>query len=282
MKLIFATMALFAVLCVPVSAQTQPAGSVSNEVTVPANVQCKTPVLNMFNTPKECQDTYASGCYAVYQSKSRLLYAKNPTNGTTRIKSPPERDICVLMLTFGSGWMWIIQDTNTDLRWNHNTEGSETPYAKDDCGNPIKAFFYPVVSPLPSAQVLVPGPPGPKGPPGDKGDKGDKGDPGYNGRDNYAYNPYPQSVYQTPLVSVGWEIRWSFGTNYPYYVSNPCPIVVRTLPQLPGARTLGHDPGARTLGYNPGANTGEYNFANNGSQLGTPSNTNNRGPRGGQ
>jgi hypothetical protein len=101
---------------------------------------------NIFPSKDQCATALLSGRYEVYEPKFFGLKETNPVDGKTKVLAPIESKACVKMLTAG-GEQWVIQVEGTVFRWKANPDGSlGTPYARDDCGNPISEIYYPVAS----------------------------------------------------------------------------------------------------------------------------------------
>jgi hypothetical protein len=112
---------------------------------------------NIFPSRDECATALLSDNYTTYEPKYFGLKDKDPVDGKSKILAPLESKACVHMLTTG-GKQWVVQVEGTEMRWNANKDGSlGSPYARNDCGNPIYGIYYPV-KPEPVKEVATPTP----------------------------------------------------------------------------------------------------------------------------
>ena len=111
---------------------------------------------NMFPSEKECINALSStGNYIIYQPKYFDHKADKSVDGVGRVNMPLPKTACVHMWTRNK-WQWVVQSAGTAMRAEKKKDGTLLIYARDDCGNKIKAIAYPPDSPKPTAEVRVP------------------------------------------------------------------------------------------------------------------------------
>ncbi len=121
---------------------------------------CKGSGPNMFETAEQCTTALLSGECKFYEPRYKYSgpEKKGPIDGVLRIKVPSERNQCVLMITV-SGKKWVAQREGTNFRHMRDGKGNlnPTPYARDDCENPVYAISVPSTE-LPQAIKVVEAP----------------------------------------------------------------------------------------------------------------------------
>ncbi len=111
-------------------------------------------IRSVFATQSEAEAAYANGSFTYYEPKFLGHATLKPADGKTTKVFMLERDSVVEMLVFGGKYAWVVLKEGTKCRYNLYPDGTPfaTPYALDECGNPIRAIAYPGPRLTPTAQ----------------------------------------------------------------------------------------------------------------------------------
>lgn len=103
------------------------------------------PMPDHFKSAKDCSVAVRSGGFVYYTPRYYGNRGRNPADGVTKVVASLPEVACVLEYT-KYGVFWVAQKEGDLFRFYKKSDGSleEVPYAREDCGNPVKGITYPL------------------------------------------------------------------------------------------------------------------------------------------
>lgn len=113
-----------------------------------------------FVSAEACAVAMRSGEFEYYTPRFYGNRERNPADGVTKVVAPLPEAGCLLEYT-AYGVFWVAQKEGDLFRFYKKADGTleDIPYAREDCGNPVKGITYPFSKQVGGFPLVVPSSP---------------------------------------------------------------------------------------------------------------------------